>query len=122
MNKAHLVISSQNDLLRILPMHILYLKADGNYCYLQTKGEMRMLTQQLGQVEDLIGKQLPPDIAGLFVRIGRSLIVNSYYIYSINIPKQQLIMVDIDLNPYVLSASKEALKELKEFIEKGVKK
>lgn len=81
-------------------------------------GEIRMVSFQLGQIEDMIHKQLP-EMRTMFVRIGRSLIINLNHIYHINISRQQLLLKDRD-NTYSLSASKEALKSLKEFIEKDI--
>ena len=117
--KTHLVISTTNELLRVAAMHIVYISSDGNYSNLLISGgEIRMVTFQLGQLEDMISKQ-SPDIRNMFVRIGRSLIINMNHIYHINISRQQLLLKDRD-NTYTLSASKEALKSLKEFIEKSI--
>lgn len=119
MANTHLIISTQNDLLRVAAKHVLYISADANYCTLfQTGGEMRLITYQLGQVERMIGEQLP-ELSTWFVRIGKSLIINTNYVYYINVSKQQLVLTDSSMNRYTLSASKEALKQLKELIEKG---
>lgn len=119
MQNTHLVISTSNDLLRVAASHILYISSDGNYCnFFQTGGEMRLVTYQLGQVERMIAEQLP-ELSTQFVRIGKSLIINLNYVYYIHVPKQQLILVDGQQNRYTLSASKEALKALKELIEKS---
>lgn len=117
-NNTHLIISTSNDLLRVAANHILYISSDGNYCnFFQTGGEMRLVTFQLGQLERMIADQLS-DASKNFVRIGKSLIINLNYVYYIHVPKQQLILVDAQQNRYTLSASKEALKALKELIEK----
>ena len=119
MLNTHLVISTSNDLLRVAASHILYISSDGNYCnFFQTGGEMRLVTYQLGQVERMIAEQLP-ELSRQFVRIGTSLIINLNYVYYIHVPKQQLILVDGQQNRYTLSASKEALKALKDLIEKN---
>jgi DNA-binding LytR/AlgR family response regulator len=81
-------------------------------------GEIRMVTFQLGQIEEMIQQQLP-EMRSNFIRIGRSLIININHVYHINISRQQLLLKDRD-NTYTLSASKEALKALKEFIEKNI--
>ena len=117
MTNTHLIISTSNDLLRVAASHILYISSDGNYCnFFQTGGEMRLVTFQLGQIERMIAEQLP-ELSQNFVRIGKSLIINRNYVYYIHVPKQQLILVDGQQNRYTLSASKEALKALKELIE-----
>lgn len=93
--------------------------SDGNYSTIvQTGNELCVVTTQLGQVEHMIAEQLP-DIGSTFVRIGKSLIININSVHYINIPKQQLILVDALQNRHTLTASKEALKALKELIEKG---
>ena len=119
MNSAFFVISTATDLVRIAARHIVYISSDGNYSTLvQTGNEVRVVTNQLGQLEKMIVEQLP-DIGRMFIRIGKSLIINVNTVNYINVPKQQLILVDALQNRYTLSASREALKALKDVIEKG---
>ena len=55
----HLIISTSLDLVRIAPESIVYIASDGNYSTLvQTDGEVRMLSFQLGQIEKMIAFQL----------------------------------------------------------------
>jgi DNA-binding LytR/AlgR family response regulator len=57
-----------------------------------------------------------------FIRIGKSLIINREYIYCINPNKQKLILSDTCFqHSFELSASKEALKQLKTYIESTLK-
>lgn len=121
MNTACLVISTNTDLVRIAARHIVYITSDGNYSTIvQTGNEMRMVTTQLGQLERMLADQLP-EMGQTFIRIGKSLIINVNSVHYINIPKQQLILMDVLQNRNTLTASKEALKALKELIEKGEK-
>jgi len=53
-----------------------------------------------------------------FIRIGKSLIVNRNYITLINPSRQKLTLSDCRTFHYDVSASREALKALKDFIEK----
>lgn len=76
-----------------------------------------MLSYQLGQIERMIASQLGIE-GSIFIRIGKSLIINRSYIYYINVPKQKLILSDVESFNHTVSASKEALKQLKELIEK----
>jgi len=113
-----LIISTSNDLVRIAPDRIVYISSDGNYSTLvQTDGEMRMLSFQLGQIEKLIASQLGAD-GNRFIRIGKSLIINRSYIYYIHVPKQKLTLSDVATFSHTVAASKEALKQLKELLEK----
>ena len=71
---------------------------------------------QLGQIEDLIAEQLG-DTGGSFLRLGRSLIINTDYIYLVDVAKQQLILSDCKGGWHELTASREVLVKLKAYIE-----
>lgn len=119
--KRQLVISTSIDLVRISPDKIVYISSDGNYSTLmQVDGELRMLSYQLGQIEKMIATQLGSE-SNTFIRMGKSLIINREYIYYINVPKQKLILSDAASFSHSVAASKEALKQLKELLEKEVK-
>lgn len=121
MGKEYLVISTSIDLLRVASDEIVFISSDGNYSsFVFTYGESRVVTIQLGQLEKIIFDQLRTEGQN-FVRIGKSLIINKEYIHYINISKQQLVLSDGKMTMHTLSASKEALKQLKELIEKEVK-
>ena len=78
--KRQLIISTSIDLVRIAPEKIVYISSDGNYSTLvQADGEMRMLSFQLGQIEKFISSQLGSE-GNIFIRIGKSLIINRSYI------------------------------------------
>ena len=116
-----LIISTSNDLVRIAPDRIVYISSDGNYSTLvQADGEMRMLSFQLGQIEKMIASQLGSE-GNSFIRIGKSLIINRSYIYYINVPKQKLVLSDVKTFSHTVTASREALKQLKELLEKEAK-
>ena len=119
--KKHLVISTSLDLVRVAPDRIVYIAAYGNYSTLvQANNEERVLSFQLGQIEKMMYAQLGSE-GNIFIRIGKSLIINRSYISYINIPKQRLILSDAASFSHTVTASKEALKELKELIEKEAK-
>ena len=120
--KKQIIISSTNELVRVLPERIVYISSDGNYStmVLHDKTE-HLFTFNLSHFQKLIEKQLK-DEASQFIRIGKSLIINRDYIYRINLTKQQLVMSDMALNQaFMLSASKEALKQLKQLLENELK-
>lgn len=116
--KQYLIISTSNDLVRIAPDRIVYISSDGNYSTLiHADGDIRMLSFQLGQIEKMIASQLGVE-GNIFIRIGKSLIINRSYIYYINVPKQKLVLSDVETVNHTVTASREALKQLKEFLEK----
>lgn len=121
MPRKFLIISTATDLVRVAPDKIVFISSDGNYCNLvQTDNETRLLTFQLGQIQDMIQVQLDRD-GDSFIRIGRGLIINRNYVYYVNIQSQKLVLSDNSRFTHTVSASKEALKQLKELIEKEAK-
>ena len=114
-----LLISTTNELIRVYPERIVYISSDGNYSVmvLHDKTE-HLFSFNLSHFQKILEEQMKAE-ASDFIRIGKSLIINRNYIYKINIGKQTLIMSDMKLvNSFTLSASKEALKQLKCFVER----
>ena len=87
-------ISTSTELVRVATDEIVYVRADGNYSDLVlTNGKSRKMTFQLHFFDEVF-QQLQNN---MFVRVGRSLIVNKRYIYVINLTEQQLILSGGDL-------------------------
>ena len=114
-------ISTTTELVRVATDEIVYVRADGNYSDLVlTNGKSRKMTFQLHFFDEVFQRLHD----NLFVRVGRSLIVNKRYIYVINLTEQTLAFsgqqIRGDIRP--VSVSREALKQLKELLEneKGV--
>ena len=118
MGSKVIIISNTNELVRIKPERIVYVESDGNYStmVLHDKTE-HVFTMNLAHCQLLMEKQLGKE-AETFIRIGKQLIINRAYIFKINVNRQTLIMSDMALNQaFTLSASKEALKQLKAYLE-----
>ena len=115
--EKHIVISKGTELLRVPADRLIYVAAEGNYAYVVTQdGRKTMVSFQLGQIEDLIGDQLG-DAGEHFVRLGRSLIINTDFVYSIDISKQTVILSDCFKFRQELNASREVLIKLKAYID-----
>ena len=115
------VISKGTELLRVPSARLVYISADGNYSNLVTQdNRSKMVSFQLGQLEDIIGEQLG-DSGNNFIRLGRGLIINSDFVYSIDITKQQLILSDCLDCYHELSASREVLIKLKAYLDALIK-
>ena len=113
----HIVISRGTELLRIPEENLIYVSADGNYSNAVTKdGRKRLITYQLGQIEDILAEQLG-DQGMHFLRLGRGLIINIDYIFLIDVTKQQLVLSDGAGVYHELSASREVLVKLKAYME-----
>ena len=75
-----------------------------------------LVSFQLGQMEDLIGNQLG-DAGNNFLRLGRGLIINQDFVYSIDVTRQRLVLSDCNGCYHELSASREVLTKLKAYID-----
>ena len=115
---AHrIIISKGTELVRVPADCLMYVSSEGNYSNVVTSdGKSRLVTYQLGQIEDAINDQLG-DEGMTFLRLGRSLIINTEYIYLVDVAKQMLILSDFHGSFHELSASKEVLTKLKAYIE-----
>lgn len=112
-----IIISKGTELLRVPADCLMYVSSDGNYSNVVTSdGRSRLVTYQLGQIEDAISDQLG-DEGMTFLRLGRGLIINTEYIYLVDIAKQSLLLSDFHGSFHELSASKEVLTKLKAYIE-----
>lgn len=118
----YLVLTNNNEVVRVTPDRIVYILSDGNYStmVLANKDE-HLFTFNLASFEKIIEQQLGTD-AQTFIRLGKSLIINGKYIYYVNVSKQQIILSDNSFsNKFTLSASREALKALKTVLEESIK-
>lgn len=113
-----LLFSTSSETVRVPSDAVVYVTADGNYSALHmADGECFVLTLQLGQIEKRIAEMLDKD-DWRFIRIGKSLIVNREFIAFINPVRQRLVLSDCRSFRHEVSASREALKALKEHLEK----
>ena len=126
-------------LMRVAVDEIVYVKADGNYCDLVLiNGRCRKMTFQLHYFEDNF-KLLK--CADMFIRVGRSLIVNRQYVQVVDLIDQTITFggkhltrelrtdnphahrpdrneeVSMGRDIFVVKVSRDALKQLKEKLE-----
>ena len=119
---GRLVFATSTEELRVPADAVVFVSADGNYSALTTAdGEDFVLTMQLGQIEKRLAEMLDGN-DNRFIRIGKSLIVNREYITFINPSRQKLLLSDCRTFRREVSASKDALKALKDYVEKEVQK
>lgn len=112
-----LIFATSTELVRIPCEAVVCITADGNYSVIKTAdGSSYVLTMQLGQIEKRIADSVNDNS---FIRIGKSLIINQEFVTSINLVRQKLTLSDCRTFRHDVSASRAALKALKELIEKG---
>ena len=109
-------ISTSTELVRVATDEIVYVRADGNYSDLMlTSGNCRKMTFQIHFFDETFQRLRN----NMFVRVGRSLIVNKRYIHVINLTEQLMRFagqqIKNDIAP--VRVSRDALKQLKEQLE-----
>lgn len=126
------IIKTTSLLVRVAVDEIVYIKADGNYSDLVLiNGQCRKMTFQLHYFEDEIKKLQNAD---MFIRLGRSLIINLNYVQMIDLIDQTITFGgkhlvrpprtnnphtwrperDEDSDIYTVNVAREALKSLKD--------
>ena len=123
MSSKVIIISNTNELVRVKPERVVYVESDGNYSTMVLHDNTKhVFTMNLAHCQELLEHQLGKE-ADTFIRIGKQLIINRAYIFKINVQKQTLVMSDMVLNQaFTLAASKEALKQLKVYLESTIRK
>lgn len=111
-----IIFNTRDELIKVDIDKMIYAMAEDNYVHLFFRnGQKVMICMTLQSLERLILSVIANDKRGVYTRIGRRYIVNNEYIMHISLPKQQLVLSDLDMvRPVVLSVSKEALKVLKQ--------
>jgi DNA-binding LytR/AlgR family response regulator len=91
-----------------IAMDIVYLKADGNYCTLFTaKYTEEPIFERLGEVEE----KLAP--SGLFIRAGKSYLINKEFIYKIDAQKNTCYLLSHTNSLYKVELSENGVGALK---------
>lgn len=109
-----LLFSTRDELTRIRLERVMYFEADANYTKVVfSNGVTATLLTSLVHLEKLIAGVLI-EKNSIFVRIGKRYIINSAYLFQINVLHQRLVLSDL-ASPYTatLSVSKDALRKLK---------
>lgn len=105
--------NSRGELLRMEVEKIVYFEADGNYTHIVSKNKLKATVgASLVKTEEALTAQLGSD-AQWFIRLGKRFIVNTRYVYSVNLARQHLVLSDMDSFAFQLPVSKDALKLMK---------
>ena len=113
-SETTLFFNTRDELIKVKLGRVAYFEADSNYCHVHfINGAKATLLTSLVNIEQLLSKHFQKNSSN-FIRIGKKVIVNSNFIFQINIARQKLILSDfISTNIVELNISKEALKNLK---------
>lgn len=122
MEHNYVILSNSNVLVRVIASDIIYISSEGSYSTMVLiDGRKHVFSFNLSSFEKQLETQLGLE-SQIFIRLGKSLIINSKYIYSINVPAQELILSCSSIpGELILNASRDALKSLKSMIEINLK-
>jgi len=111
-----LKITTNSEIVRISTDEIVYIKGDGNYSDIYLSNDKtENVTSQLHELMDKLAKISNTP----FFRVGKSLIVNKNFIFKVNPGLKKLLLSSSKMEKDILiQASKDALKELKDTLEK----
>lgn len=94
--------------------------ADGNYSkliYIDKKFPSSLISIGISQLAEIFQKREVCQEHPIFLRLGRSLIINQNYLINISIPKQRILLTDWGENIIPIKVPKQLLKQYKEKFE-----
>ena len=113
-------LNNRDEMIMLFVDNIAYIMADGNYtkiCYIG--GMTTVLSFGVSKVETLVSASYADGEVSPFVRLGRSVIINQWFLYDINVLKQHLVLSDCIKNTITLKLPKPLLKKYKELVSKS---
>ncbi|MCM1021944.1 MAG: LytTR family transcriptional regulator [Muribaculum sp.] len=114
---SKLCLNSRDELLFVDLNKIAFFRANGNYTNITyIEGQQQMLTMGLSKVEQVLRTALPQGKPSPFLRLGRSLIINQTYLYSISVVRQRLTLSDFRGHTLALAVPKQLLRDYKDKI------
>lgn len=123
MTHDYIILSNNKQLIKVLSSDIVYIFSEGSYSsMIMSNGRKHVFSFNLSAFEKQLEIQLGVE-SQIFIRLGKSLIINRNYIYCINITQQKITLFVPSTNKeFLLSASLDALKTLKKMIENNIKR
>lgn len=119
---AKIFVNNRDELITIESSRVALVKANGNYCsvYYINKREI-LLTVSISDIEQKL-KRNNNDL-DLFVKLGRSFIINQHYVHRIDIQRQLLILSNGETadKDFIIKISKGLLKQYKSAIVESIK-
>lgn len=116
-------LNNRDEMIMLFVDNIAYIMADGNYtkiCYIG--GMTTVLSFGISKVETLVSASYADGEVSPFVRLGRSVIINQWFLYDINVLKQHLVLSDCMKNTITLKLPKPLLKKYKDLVSKSTVK
>ncbi len=119
---AKIFVNNRDELVVVESSLVALVKANGNYCsvFYINKREI-LLTVSISDIEQKLKKN--NNDLDLFVKVGRSFIVNQRYVHRIDLQRQLLILSNGETSDkdFVIKISKGLLKQYKSAIVESIK-
>lgn len=114
MKRIYLHLNSRDEFLRVDISKIVYFEADGNYTNIILSNNLKgVVCMNLSKMQQVLTDRLKEQ-AAIFIRVGKSYIINRTYVCQINVLRQDLLLSDGQNFVFHLNISRDALKKLKE--------
>ena len=109
-----LYFQTRDELTKVEIQKVVFFESDGNYTKVSfVNGCSVLVLTSLSNIEKLLDERLAGKVQP-FIRIGKRYVINSKFIFNINVQRQKLILTDcVHSTVYTLNVSKEALKTIK---------
>lgn len=112
-----LCINTRDELIVFRCEHIAYFRADHNYTTaVYINGTEQVVCKGLSFLEQQLSLLYSPTVSP-FVRIGRSILVNTAFVMSVSIAKKRLVLSDCNDYTLILSVSSAVLRSYKDLVE-----
>lgn len=114
MKRIYLHLNSRDEFLRIDISKIAYFEAEGNYTSIVLSNGLKgVVCMNLSKIQQVLTDRLKEQ-AAIFIRVGKSFIINRLYVCQINVLRQVLVLSDGVNFVFNLNISRDALKKLKD--------
>ncbi len=112
-----LCINTRDELIVFRCEHIAYFRADHNYTTaVYINGTEQVVCKGLSFLEQQLSLLYSPAVSP-FVRIGRSILVNTAFVMSVSVAKKRIILSDCNGCTQILSVSQAVLRTYKNLVE-----
>ncbi len=114
-----ILLNSRDEILSIDLDKVIYFMADGNFTRIVLENRLVLTCGiGMGKMEEILSQYISKDPKLLFVRAGKSHILNIHKIIQLNVLKQQVMLAGDNGQAFTVKVSREAAKGMKQLISK----
>ena len=114
-----ILLNSRDEILSIDLDKVIYFMADGNFTRIVLENRLVLTCGiGMGKMEEILAQYISKNPKLLFVRAGKSHIININKIVQLNVLKQQVLLAGDNGLAFTVKVSREAIKGMKQLISK----